>query len=248
MKKKLTIKSLNFFLNFGFTPEENTLIDEVKKIKPRNILKLNYEKFKSEKNDYFNINENKNLEFVSKDELNNTLENVIKNNLITDTKIGTFLSGGLDSSIVTSIAKKYNNKIEGFTTVFLPEKKYEKFNQDYIYAKKLSDDLNIKLNVNFIDNISSTLDDFYKITNYLDEPISNLNFLNTYWQSKHARSLGFKVILTGDGSDELFCGYDRYYKIFLSNFLKFLNKYSQKICKYNSIKKRKNSIIFLFNF
>jgi len=248
-EKKINKKSLNFFLNFGFTPEENTLIDEVKKIKPRNILKLNYENFKSEKRDYFNINENKNSEFISEDELNNSLEDIIKNNLITDTKIGTFLSGGLDSSIVTAIAKKYNNKIEGFTTVFLPEKKYEKFNQDYIYAKKLSDDLNIKLNVNFIDNISSTLDDFYKITNYLDEPVSNLNFLNTYWQSKHARSLGFKVILTGDGSDELFCGYDRYNRIFLSNFLKFLNKYNQKICKYNSIRKEKIPLFFysIFN-
>ena len=186
---------------------------------------------------------------MSRDELNNTLEDVVKNNLITDTKIGTFLSGGLDSSTVTAIARKYNNKIEGFTTVFAPEKKYEKFNQDYKYAKKLSDDLNIKLNVNFIDNISSTLDDFYKVTNYLDEPVSNLNFLNIFWQSKHARSLGFKVILTGDGSDELFCGYDRYYKIFLANFFKFLNKYNKKIFKYNSINKEKIPLFFysIFN-
>ena len=197
------------------------------------------------KTDYFNINENKNLKILSKDELNDTLENIIKNNLITDTKIGTFLSGGLDSSIVTAIAKKYNSKIEAFTTVFLPEKKYEKFNQDYIYAKKLSDDLNIKLNVNFIDNISSTLDDFYKITNYLDEPISNLNFLNTYWQSKHARSLGFKVILTGDGSDELFCGYDRYIQNFFVKFSEIFNKYNKKIYKYNSIKKEKFHYFFI---
>ena len=52
--------------------------------------------------------------------INNTLENVIKSNLITDTKIGTF-SGGLDSSTVTAIAKKYN-KIEDLQLFFYPRK------------------------------------------------------------------------------------------------------------------------------
>ena len=181
---------------------------------------------------------------ISIDEINNILENSVKMNLIADTKIGTFLSGGLDSSTITALAKKYNNQIEGFTTVYLPKKKYEKFNQDFEYSKKLSKDLNIKLNVQYIDNISSALDDFYKITNYLDEPVSNLNFLNTYWQSKQAKLLGFKVILTGDGSDELFCGYDRYHKIFLSNYLRIFSKLSSKIHNYNSLDKEKIPLFF----
>ena len=52
--------------------------------------------------------------------------------------------------------------------------------------------------------MSIIIDDFYKVTEYFDEPVSNLNFLNLYWQSKFAKEKGFKVILTGDGSDELF--------------------------------------------
>jgi len=243
-EKKINRESLNFFLNFGFSPEENTLIDNVKKVKPRSILKLDFDNFKLDKKDYFDLDKNKNSDLISIDEINNILENSVKMNLIADTKIGTFLSGGLDSSTITALAKKYNNQIEGFTTVYLPKKKYEKFNQDFEYSKKLSKDLNIKLNVQYIDNISSALDDFYKITNYLDEPVSNLNFLNTYWQSKQAKLLGFKVILTGDGSDELFCGYDRYHKIFLSNYLRIFSKLSSKIHNYNSLDKEKIPLFF----
>ena len=172
----------------------------------------------------------------------------LKSILLADTKIGTFLSGGIDSSLITILSKKYNTNIEGFTTVYLPEKKYEKFNIDYEYSKKLSKDLNINLNVNFIENISNTLDDFYKVTNYLDEPISNLNFLNTYWQSKQAKSQGFKVILTGDGSDELFCGYDRYHKLFLSHYLRFFSKIIKKVKNYNSIKNEKIPHYFFIQY
>lgn len=243
-KKKINRKSFNFFLNFGFSPEENTLIEDVKKVKPRNILKLNYENFKLNEEEYLNIDKFKNSKLISENDINNSLDETIKFNLTTDTKIGTFLSGGLDSSLVTSISKKYNYNIEGFTTVFLPERKFEKFNQDFQYSKRLAEDLNIKLNVNYIENMSSTLQDFYKITNYLDEPISNLNCLNTYWQSKHAKNLGFKVILTGDGSDELFCGYDRYYSIFLSSYLRFFNLFNKKISKYNNLTKEEIPLFF----
>ena len=248
-EKKINKKSLNFFLNFGFSPEENTLIDNVKKVKPRNIFKFNYENYAYEKNEYYNLDQTKNSKIISQENINNSLEEAIKTNLITDTKIGTFLSGGVDSSTVTAIAKKYNNQIEGFTTVYLPEQKYEKFNQDYQFSKKLSADLNIKLNVNYIKDISSALNDFYKIAKYMDEPVSNLNFLNIFWQSQHAKSLGFKVILTGDGSDELFCGYDRYYKIFLSNYFRFLSIFNNKLKKYNSLKKEKIPFFFysIFN-
>ncbi len=236
--KKINKNSLNFFFNFGFTPEENTLIENVKKVKPRNILKINFNNFNLERKKYFDLNKIKNKELISKNDLNETIENSVKMNLLTDTKIATFLSGGVDSSLITSIAKKYNNKIEAFTTVYLPEKKFQKFNQDFYYSKKLSNDLGIKLNVKYIDNLSSTLNDFYKITDYLDEPVSNLNFMNTYWQSKEAKLNDIKVILTGDGSDELFCGYDRYQKLFFSNYLKLFGCFNSKIKKYKSVKNK----------
>lgn len=247
--KEINKKSLNFFLNFGFSPEEETLIKNVKKVKPRSILKLNFRHNILETNNYYNLDTNKINITLTKNEIENNFNKVIKSNLITDTKIGTFLSGGLDSSIVTAVSKKYNNQIESFTTAYLPENKFKKFNTDLEYSKKLAKDLNLKLNINYIENISSTLNDFYKVADYFDEPVSNLNFLNIYWQSKHAKLLGFKVILTGDGSDELFCGYDRYYKIYLSNYFKIFNLFNKKINNYNSLTKEKIPLFFysIFN-
>ena len=78
--------------------------------------------------------------------------------------------------------------------------------------------------------------DYIKVTSYLDEPISNLNFLNTYWQTKLAKENGIKVVLTGDGADELFCGYDRYKSAYLAPKLKFLNFFSKKINRINQLK------------
>ncbi len=248
-QKKLNNDSFNFFLNFGFPPEENTLIENVKKVKSRHILKIDLKTNKHDKIEYFNLNKTKNTNKLNPDDVLKNIDNAVEINLLADAKIGTFLSGGIDSSLITILSKKYNSNIEGFTTVYLPEKKYEKFNIDYDYSKKLANDLNINLNVNFVENISDTLDDFYKVTNYLDEPVSNLNFLNTYWQSKQAKSKDFKVILTGDGSDELFCGYDRYYKLFLLNYLRFFSKINKKVHNYNTIKNEEIPYFFysIFN-
>ena len=238
-KKKINKNSFDFYLNFGFTPNENTLIENVKKVKPRNKLAIDLNNFKINEEIYFDINKDKTSINPNIKEINKNLEDSVELNLLSDTKVGTFLSGGLDSSLITSIANKSNNQIESFTTVYTPENKFKKFNIDFPYSKKLAEKLNIKLNVNYIEDMGSIIDDFYKVTEYFDEPVSNLNFLNLYWQSKFAKEKGFKVILTGDGSDELFCGYDRYSNIFISEKLKILKFLSKKISLYNSIPKEK---------
>ena len=234
-EKKININSLNFFLNFGFTSEGETLIKNVKKILPRNICKYNYFTGNFEINEYFKIAKSKHSILPDQNNLNLKIKNSVESNLISDAKVGTFLSGGVDSSTVTLLSKKYNNDIESFTTFYEPKKKYEKFNIDYEFAKRLSDENNIKLNTHVVENEKVLLDDFIKVTDYLDEPVSNLNFLHTYWQSKQAKERGIKVILTGDGADELFCGYERYYKIFLANKLKFFGNLFPKIKNYNNL-------------
>ena len=71
----------------------------------------------------------------------------------------------------------------------------------------------------------------------MDEPVSNLNFLNTYWQTKLAKEKNIKVVLTGDGADEIFCGYDRYRSAYISSKLKPLSFISKKISTYTHLKK-----------
>lgn len=69
----------------------------------------------------------------------------------------------------------------------------------------------------------------------LDEPLSNLNFFNSFLQSKEAKNDKCKVILTGDGADEIFGGYDRYKKCWLARKFKVLSIFNSKIKKINNL-------------
>ncbi len=235
-QKEINPSSLDHFFNFGFSNEASTLIKDVNKVTAREILEFDIDNNTCQNINYFVLEKEKTNYLPPQDEINSLITKTINYNLISDTKVGTFLSGGLDSTIVTLTAKKFNNQVEGFTTLFLPEKKYQKFNVDYEFSSRVAKENGIKLNVHYVENENDLYNDFLKVTDYLDEPISNLNFLNTYWQTKMAKEKGFKVILTGDGADELFCGYDRYYKAFLAKKLGFLNFFSDKIKKFNKCK------------
>jgi asparagine synthase (glutamine-hydrolysing) len=238
--KEINTDCLDFFFNFGFTKENDTLIRGVSKIPPRNLFKFNLNNFILSKEVYFDLNRQKNNNIYSKNETTNNVKDCIKKNLISDAKVGTFLSGGVDSTTVTLLAKRYNNNVEAFTTVFLPDEKFKKFNVDFKYAKKISDDYDIKLNVSYIESQKQFYDDFIKVTSYLDEPVSNLNFLNTYWQTKLAKEKNIKVVLTGDGADEIFCGYDRYKSAYIASKFKFFKHFNKKI---STIEKLKNNEI-----
>ena len=242
--KELDHQSVNFFLNFGFTDEEKTLIKNVYKVKPRYIYNFNLSNNDLEKNKYFDLSKSK-FNSIQNFKINRELlENTIKKNLITDTKIGTFLSGGVDSTTISLIAKKYNENIEAITTCFLPENKFKKFNIDFQFSKQISKDYNLKLHTHYISNEKELYDDFLKITDYLDEPVSNLNFLNTYWQTKIAKENNIKVVLTGDGADELFCGYDRYKSVFLADKLSFFSFLSKKVKKLNNLENREIPLFY----
>ena len=233
--KELDEDSLNFFLNFGFTQEEKTLVKNVYKVKPRYIYNFDLSNNKILKKLFFNLSDSKTFDLPDVKTSKQLLEKTIEKNLISDTNIGTFLSGGADSTTVSLIAKKYNKNIEAFTTCFLPTKKYEKFNVDFEYSKKISKDFDFKLHVHYIESEKNLYEDFIKVTNYLDEPVSNLNFLNTYWQTKLAKENNTKVILTGDGADELFSGYDRYRSTYLANKFSLLSIFSKKIRNINKL-------------
>jgi len=156
--------------------------------------------------------------------------------LVSDVNTGIFMSGGLDSSIIAAKSKKIKSNIEGYTSYFTPNHKYKKFNVDLEYAEKLSKTLNIKINkVEISDNDNYHQDNILSLMKNFDEPLPNMNFYNSYLQFKNAKENNCKVILTGDGADEIFGGYSRYRIMLIYrklNFLKILNK---KIKKYNSL-------------
>ncbi|GMA46654.1 asparagine synthase (glutamine-hydrolyzing) [Tetragenococcus muriaticus] len=119
--------------------------------------------------------------------------------LISDVEVGTFLSSGVDSSLVTTLAKPQYTFSIGFG-----ERTYNESSE----AKKLTDILNLR-NYSRVIESEEAFNAFPEIQYHLDEPSSNASCVPLYFLAKLARE-HVKVVLSGEGADELFAGYTEY--------------------------------------
>lgn len=142
-------------------------------------------------------------EEVLGDELRNLLEESVSNQVVADVPVGTFLSGGVDSSIVTYISNRQIPNIRTFTIGF-EDPKYNEAQYAKILVEKYKLNCTEKiLNRQDIREIS------LQIRNWYDEPFADASAYPSFVVSQLARDK-VKVVLTGDGGDELFGGYNRY--------------------------------------
>ena len=237
--KLIDLESFNYYLKFGFSPINTTLIQDVKKIESGTYSTYDLKDKSLNTKKYFKLNKSNEIELKNYN-LESSFENIVEKNLISDTKTGIFASGGMDSTLLLIIAKKFNSKIEAYSSYFYPENKFEKFNIDLKYTKKICEFLGIKLNLSAID-LSNKKQKFELITAFqkLDEPLPNLNFFNSYLQSKNAKENNCKVILTGDGGDEIFGGYQRYNNAYIAKKIKYLSFFNKKVKLINALKEDK---------
>ena len=159
-------------------------------------------------------------------ELNDIVTKSVGYRMIADVPLGSFLSGGYDSSLVTAIMQKLAKQpIKTFTIGF----KEKEFNEAE-YAKRVADYLKTDHHEQYF-SIDQVKELITEVPKYFDEPFSDKSMLPTMLVSKFARQ-HVTVALSGDGGDELFCGYARYDRIakyqrarslgFLSNWLSSL--------------------------
>ncbi len=234
--RELDFDKLNFFFKFGFNHYSSTLIKNVKKVCPSEYIIYDISEKKIEKKKYFSLKKQSEKNDIDSNNFKTLIDDVIKKNLISDRKVGVFLSGGIDSAVIALTAKKFNSNIEAFTSYVEPENNFKKFNFEIEYAERLAKYLGIKLNKCPINTNSKTQkDELINLILSFDEPLANLNSFNSYFQSKKASEKDCRVILTGDGADEIFGGYDRYKKIFIAQKLKILSVFNQKIKIINEI-------------
>ena len=237
--KLIDPESFNYYLKFGFSPINTTLIQDVKKIEAGtySIYDLKNKSLTTKK--YFKLDKSKDIKLDNYD-LKFSFENIVEKNLISDTKTGIFASGGMDSTLLLMISKEYNSEVEAYSSYFYPEIKFKKFNIDLEYTRKICKFLGIKLNLSEVNlNNKNQKIELINAFQKLDEPLPNLNFFNSYLQSKNAKSNNCKVILTGDGGDEVFGGYQRYNKAYIAKKIKYLGFFNNKIELINTLKKDK---------
>lgn len=142
-------------------------------------------------------------------DLRQVVEDSITAHLVADVPVSSFLSGGLDSSIVTVLAKQANPDIDAYTITFrAQDNRLEAMPDDALYARKIAQRHGI--NLHEIEIQPDVVDLLPRMVDILDEPIGDPAAINTLLMSQAACAAGVKVLLSGMGADELFGGYRKH--------------------------------------
>jgi asparagine synthase (glutamine-hydrolysing) len=142
-------------------------------------------------------------------DLGAVIEESVRAHLVADVPVSSFLSGGLDSSIITVLAHRDAASVDAYTITFRPEdQKLEAMPDDAVYARKVARQFGIELHeIEISPDIAEMLP---RMVDTLDEPIGDPAAINTLLMCEAARERGVKVILSGMGADELFGGYRKH--------------------------------------
>lgn len=208
---KLNNTALYDYHTYSYIPEPKTMYQNIFKLLPAScmVYDTKYNKIISNYRYWemrINTDEGK---VVSKqkledkaEELRYHLNRVIARQIVADVPVGTFLSGGVDSSIVTAVTKRYVPEVSAYSIGFSDER-YDESG----YAEKVADILGVNCKMRrFRRDDYRTLNDV--LPRLYDEPFADLSAYPTYFLSKFAKE-DVTVVLTGDGGDELFGGYPR---------------------------------------
>ena len=199
-RKEVNREALKMYLIFQYSPMKETLFRNVYKLEPGTYFTYDGERMKTEQ--YFNASfRPKDLtEEEAAEGIFREVENSVKYHLIADVEVGSFLSGGVDSSFIATMARPDKTYSVGFKTDGFDES---------MDAKALCDILKIKNKRREI-----TADEFFDalpaVQYQSDEPHANLSAVPLYFLSEMAAE-DLKVVLSGEGADEFFGGYETYH-------------------------------------
>ncbi|AXQ99563.1 asparagine synthase (glutamine-hydrolyzing) [Pseudoalteromonas piscicida] len=146
-------------------------------------------------------------------EIEKALLNSVETRLVSDVDVACYLSGGLDSSIILGVASKLTGKsFEAFNIAFIDDEKFNENEQANIVAKHNN------ANLNTIEVNSELISDYFeRAVLHNEQPIFNSNSVAKYILSEKVRESGRKVVLTGEGADEVFYGYSHFRKDLVIN-------------------------------
>lgn len=222
------------FLAYGHLPEPYTKFKDV-----RALAKSTYLKYSLINSNYsvhsYQYHSTKKLQQIGPADIAYELRAAVNRHLISDAAIGLFLSGGIDSSILTLLAAEKTEHLHTLSIYFNEGEYSEKYYQDLIANKIQSNHHSLLLTKNdFIENVES-------IYNSYDSPSND--GVNTWFISQFARKNKLKAVLSGLGADELFGGYPSFTRL---SQLKTLHQYHSIINIFSSILPEKlNRVEFL---
>ena len=201
-RTKLDPVAIDQMWTFGYTMGGRTAFEQVRRLPAGNYAV--WSAGRMELREYWDCpfgaeTGDRNLDELA-DELDALLRDAIRLRLIADVPLGVFLSGGIDSSLITALAARVAGADLGTFTIAFREKEYD----EAPFAKKISEHLGIHNTVLTVEEDMAS--SFRDIAAHFDEPFGDSSAIPTYYVSKAARQR-VTVALTGDGGDEVFAGY-----------------------------------------
>lgn len=201
--RRIDLQALDNFLTFEYIPAPLSILQDVKKLMPGHSISLSNRQLKIKKywEVEFNLNEASEAEF--KYRIRELLSDAVKIRLMSDVPLGAFLSGGIDSSTIVALMSQVMKQPVKTFSIGFEDSTYNELDYARLIARTFKTDHHefiIKPNaVELTENL------IY----FLDEPFGDFSIFPTYLVSKMAREY-VTVVLSGDGGDELFAGYDTY--------------------------------------
>lgn len=218
LARKVDKEALNLYMTFRYVPGARTMIDAIKKLEPGHYLVCQDGKITITQ--YWDLNFQKDENQTEQDcsrALTDILREAIDLRLISEVPLGAYLSGGLDSSFMVGLMSQLMSKpVKTFTAGFEGGWHDESRHAAIVAEKFATDHRLLKTNPDAV----SVLE---KVVWHLDEPLGDAATIPTFLLSKLTRKY-VTVILSGEGADELFAGYDKYKVLYYSD------KYSSLFC------------------
>lgn len=245
--RSINPEALSYYFRFGFVPRHLSIYTSVKKLQPGHYIKVTRNEISVDK--YWGLDGNVNTDLSENDwldELESLLVSAFRYRMVSDVPVGVFLSGGIDSSLLTAILQKHHGSIHSFTIGF-DESGFD----ESVYAKQVAAHLqtNHTQKILGLSEAKTLLNQFYTI---YDEPFADTSGIPTACVTQLAKQSGMKVVLSADGGDELFGGYTHYNKAYLLfNRLQRLPRWYRKQLVSISrklISKKLRQRIYAYNF
>ena len=209
IKRKPNAEALNDFLSLQYSVGPQTLFEGVLKVQPGELVVFSKGVLRKKK--FFSLPraspaEKSEGQWIS--QLSESFAKSVERRLLSDVPLGVYLSGGLDSSYTAAVMASLSDKVKTFSVDFGMDSSDDKFSR--LVAEKLGTE-HKELRVD-----SSNYGVFPQVAWHMDEPAADIAALPTFLMAQKAKK-HVTVVLTGDGGDEVFGGYERYARLSLLN-------------------------------
>lgn len=213
MHKKINQYAAYHYLTYLAPPAPMTLFDGVYKLPPGNSIEIDenrhiafhkwYNMLDSVK---YNTHDYKNQKRVEHD-LSSLLREAVHKRMVADVPVGVFLSGGIDSSVITALMAECADRVNTFTVAFSDGPEFDELK----YARQVSNFFGTRHHEILIDE-KDAFDCYQTMLHHQDEPLGDAVCVPLYYVAQLLKNSGVTVVQVGEGSDELFCGYAQYVK------------------------------------